>query len=128
MVASEVIGGFLQGGTKDEINRSADQLLRLAGHFEQSSSGNRRRVVERHQEIHIAPRTGLAARRRAKNLQPADAVLSAKRTEPSPQLISELCLRSFPHSGRIASLRVYFKALCRRHSRVSWGPSQAGGS
>jgi hypothetical protein len=52
----------------------------------------------------------LATRRRAKNLQPADVVFSAKRTQPPPQLISEVCLRSSPHSGRIAPPHVYFKA------------------
>jgi hypothetical protein len=43
MVASEAIGRFLQESTKDEIHRSADQLLRLARHFEQSGGRDRNR-------------------------------------------------------------------------------------
>jgi hypothetical protein len=35
-------------------------------------------------------------------------VLLAKRTEPSPQLISKLRIRAFPHSDRIARPHVYF--------------------
>jgi hypothetical protein len=37
-------------------------------------------------------------------------VFLAKRTQPPPQLISELCLRISAHSGRIARPHVYFKA------------------
>jgi len=108
MVAGGAIGRFLEGRTEDEIHRSANQFLCFARHFEQSSSGDRRRLVERHQEVHITAGTGLAPRCRAENLQPADAVLLAKRTEPSPQLISELRIRAFSHSDRIARPHVYF--------------------
>jgi len=82
MVASQAVGRFLQGRTKDEIHRNANQLLRLARHFEQSGGGDRHGLVERHQEVHITAGTGLATRRRAKNLQPADVVFLAKRTQP----------------------------------------------
>jgi len=75
MVASEAIGRFLERRTKDEIHRSANQLLRLARHFEQSGGADRHGLVERHQEVYITAGTGLATRRRAKNLQPADMVL-----------------------------------------------------
>src|SRR5208337_242136 len=53
MVASEAIGRFFKGRTKHEIHRSANQLLRLARHFEQSGGRDRHRLVERHQEVHI---------------------------------------------------------------------------
>jgi hypothetical protein len=109
MVASDVIGRFLQGRAQDEVDGSAKQLLRLTCHFEQSGGGHRQRLVERHQEVHIAAGSGLAARRRAKNLQPADVVLLAKGTQAPPQLISVLCFRTFAHSGRIACAQVNFK-------------------
>ena len=111
MVAGGAIGRFLEGRTKDEIHRSANQFLCLARHFEQSSSGDRRRLVERHQEVHITVGTGVAPRCRAEDLQPTDAVLLAKGTEPPPQLISELRIRAFTHSGRIALIHVYFNVL-----------------
>jgi hypothetical protein len=37
-------------------------------------------------------------------------VFLAKRTQPTPQLINELCFRNSPHSGRIARAHVNFKA------------------
>src|SRR5271167_4320721 len=61
--ASEAIGRFLQGRTEDEIHTRANQLLRLARHFEQRGCGDRHRLVERHQQVHIAAGTCLATRR-----------------------------------------------------------------
>jgi len=110
MVTSEAIGRFLEGGTKDEVHGSADQLLRLTRHFEQSGGGDRHGLVQCHQEVDITVRADLAARRRAKHLQPTDAVFLAKRAQPPPQLISELRPRRSRHIGRIARPRPYFKA------------------
>ena len=114
MVASEAIGRFLERRTKNEIHGGTNQLLCLARHFEQSGGRDRHGLIKRHQEVHITAGTGLATRRRAKNLQPADVVFFAKGTQPSPQVIRELCLRNSPHSGRIARPHVNFKTYpCR---------------
>ena len=82
MVASEAIGRFLQGQTKDEIHGSTNQLLCLARHFEQSGGADQHGLVQRHREVHLTAGTGLATRRRAKYLQPIESTAVQPWTTP----------------------------------------------
>jgi len=109
MVASGVVGRFLERRAKDEIHGSPHQFLCLARHIEQVGGRDRHGIVKRHQEVHITVGANFATRRRAKNLKPADVVLLAKRTQPLLQIISVQCLSNSTHSRSIARAHWNFK-------------------
>jgi len=76
--------GTFQGPPQDEIHRGANQFLGFTGHFEQFGCGNGFGVIKGHEQIHIAVRCRETVRRRAENVQVADAMLSAEGAKQCP--------------------------------------------
>lgn len=86
MISRGMIGGVLQGLAENKIHGGADNFFGLAGHLKQVRGRERRRAVERHQQIDVARRAGRAPGRRSKNIEPTDAMPPTKRLERVSQL------------------------------------------
>lgn len=76
MLASETVRRFLKRAPQHEIHRPAHEFLGLACHLQKFSRRDRRRLVQRHEQVHITAGSRLPARSRAEHVQPADAMLT----------------------------------------------------
>lgn len=67
MFPREAVGRLLQGRTQYEVNRLADQLLRLTRDFEQLSRRDRHGFVKRRQQVDVTAGSCLATCRRTED-------------------------------------------------------------
>jgi len=55
MLAGQSIGGGLEPIAQDEVNRTAEQLLGFAGHFEKFVRRHTCRILQSRQQVDVAP-------------------------------------------------------------------------
>jgi len=103
MLASIPVRRFFKRLAQNEINRPADEFLRLTCHLEQFRSRDPSASLEGRQQIHVARFGNCATCRRAKDIQSLNAVFFAQRAQSRPKLSQRERWRVGCHERRLGA-------------------------